>query len=272
MRQILAVVSDLHQGSSVAVSPQRVEKLDGGYHQASELQLAMLEYYQKAWADIFNIAGGDEVIVVANGDMVDGDHHDTYELWSHLVNDQVTAALYLLTPIFNRASRGFVMQGTSSHVIDGATAEDWIASELGAHKKRSLPKLELTIQGQRFFFAHHGPSPGNTEHTLGDPIRRELKKQFFRALRYDKRPAHWYIWSHWHRCWHETVTMEYKNEPYRMHGIVTPAWQLHTKYVNRIEKGRSIADIGLIFFVIENGYVELFRILDRRDTTEVVEL
>ena len=50
-----------------------------------------------------------------------------------------------------------------------------------------------------------------------------------------------------------------------------PGWQLSTAYISRLKKGEEIMQIGLLYFVIEDGKVEHHWIVDTRDVTERVK-
>ncbi len=272
MRHVIAVVADMQVGSTVAICPRRVELIDGGIYQPSKAQASMLRYWDKCWQLVYDAAGKDDLLLVANGDLVDGDHHNSYQLWSRRSNDQERAALDLLLEPRQKAKECYLVQGTATHVENGGSSEDRLAQELGAHRARSLHKLSLDVQGVRFLFAHHGPTPGRAEHTRGDAVRRELRNQFYAALRHGYEPPHVCVWSHQHRFIHETISMEYHGRMHVMHGYITPAWQLATQHIHRLERGPVLADVGLMWFVIEGGRMMWHIELDRRDTTEAVRI
>ena len=230
----------------------------------------MWKYWRASWRQIKEVAGEDEIIWVNNGEPTDGDHHGTYQIWSKRRTDQFNAALECLLIPSQMATRSFFIRGTQAHSGPGFDVEDQIAQELGGWKLRSHKKIELTLQGNRFFFAHHGPSPGYRDHTWGDPIRRELRDQFNRAIKRGRMPPQYYVWAHYHQKAYETLTIEYKGEDFTMHGFIVPGWQLDTAYISRLKKGEDIFEIGLLYFIIEDGHVEHKWIVDRRDTTERV--
>ena len=266
MRDIIVPFGDTHCGSTLGLCTNRVELSDEGEYRASKAQKAMRKYWERIWADILaSMDKDDRLHIVANGDLVDGDHHGTPQIFTRRDIDQANLAVALLAPIRNRAAEMYIIAGTTSHV--GINAEQIIAQELGAHRRRVLPKLELEVQGIRFYFAHHGPNPGGREHTMGDSIRRQLRDEFYRALRYGNTPADYYVWSHYHRSPPpEQITMQASGE-HTMTGVVLPAWQLCTEYGHRVQKGPSISHIGMRWFEVEDGAVTMHKNIDVRDET-----
>jgi len=272
MRQIIAVISDMHVGSSVAISPMKYELSDGVMFKASDFQESILRFYAACWEEIWRVAGNDPIYTVINGDAVDGNHHGTYQLWTRSADVQAHAAVELLRVPSNRSEKVFVIRGTTAHVGEEGVSEDIIAKELGAHTKKALPDLPLTVQGVDFYFKHHGPNPGKLPHTRGDSVRRELRKQFTQSIENGHKPVQHYVWGHFHQKWYEPKTMRYLGDEYLTHGYTLPAWQLSTKYVDRIEKGQVFCDIGMIYFVIEDGVVTHKFLNDSRTMTEGVTI
>ena len=271
MRDIIVPFGDTHCGSTLGLCTERVILSDEGEYRASKGQKALLKYWQNTWADIIrSLEPGDRLHVVANGDLVDGDHHGTPQIFTRRDVDQANVAIDLLAPIRNHAAELYIIAGTTSHV--GINAEQIVAQELSAYGGRVLPKLMLDVQGIRFFFAHHGPNPGTREHTLGDPIRRELRNEYLSALRYGNDPAHYYAWSHYHRSPPpETITMVHKGAEHTMTGVVLPAWQLCTEYGHRVQKGASISHVGMRWYEIVDGIVTMHSRIDIRDETRRVK-
>jgi len=272
MRQILAVANDLQCGGTTSICPPRVELDDGGIYQSSKLQKSVFNFWKRAWKKISEIAGDDEIIFVMNGEPGDGDHHETYQLWSKRLFDQANAAITCLNIPSQMASKVYCIRGTPVHSDNKFDIDDIVARELGAHKLRSHFSVELTIQGHRFFFTHQGPNPGYRDHTWGDGIRRELRDQFYRSIRAGRTPPDYFIWGHFHQKAYAPFNVEYKKKDLTMHGYIVPGWQLSTAYISRLKKGEEIMQIGLLYFIIEDGKVSHHWIVDTRDVTERVSI
>lgn len=257
---IVAVVSDLHAGSTVALCPPRVSLDDGGHYEASKAQRWMWEKWGSFWetvAEQRDQAKAD-LICVFNGDMTDGNHHNTTQILSGNPTAQAAVVNEVLSvPMSLKPDRLAFTRGTEAHVGPSAAFEERIA--LGLHKdgrsvimdaetgNASWWQLTMEHQDRRINFAHHGkigtrPSTKMTavysqafdiwtEHNLRDEPAPDL------AIR-----------SHMHR-----FADSGKAYPTRL--IQTPAWQLATSYVHRIAPN-TLADIGGIIVTIREGKMD----------------
>ncbi len=272
MRHILAIFNDVQVGGTTALMPPKVILGDGLTVRPSKLQKSMLRFWNKGWEEIFDVAGEDELIVALNGEPCDGDHHDTWQLWSRRMTDQKTAACELLQPIVTRANRFYCIRGTPAHSGNGFDADTEVAKEIGAYKRTALPKIRLNIQGKTFLITHKGPGPGARDWTWGDIIRREIKDQNYRALRRGSEVPDYFLWAHYHQKAKEIVTVEIGGKEKEVTGFIVPGWQASTAYIAALNKGEEIIQIGMLYFVIEDGVVSHRWIVDTRDITESVTI
>jgi len=162
----IVVISDTHIGSTKGL-------LCPGFttHEGNEIKLnAMQEWLWMCWERandfIEEVVDDQPYALVLNGDLVEGIHHHTTEVWSPKVKDQVTAAIQVLGPLSANARHTFVVNGTECHTRDN---EDTIAEVLGAEIDHqtgnfSFERLTLELNGIRHVFRHH----------IGTTIRRGL--------------------------------------------------------------------------------------------------
>ena len=272
MRQIIAGVNDMQVGGTTALMPPRVILYDGLEIRPSKLQKSMLKFWNAGWEEIFEVAGDDEVIGILNGEPCDGDHHDTWQLWSRRMTDQVDAAVELLSPIVQKCSKFYCTRGTPAHSGRNFDADTEVAKEIGAYKRTVFPKIKLDLQGKSFLFTHHGPTPGSRDWTWGDTIRREIKDLNYRAMRRGAEVCDYYNWAHYHQKAKETVTVENGGKEKLVTGIIVPGWQASTAYIAALNKGEEVIQIGMHYYIIEDGNVEHRWIVDTRDITESVKL
>jgi hypothetical protein len=269
---VVAVINDLQVGGTTALMPPKVELYDGLIVKPSKLQRSMLKFWNSGWEEIYEAAEGYRLITVLNGEPCDGDHHDTWQLWSRRMTDQVDAAVELLTPIATKSDVFYVTRGTPAHSGKNFDADTEVAKEIGAYRRTVFPKLRLTIQGKTFLFTHHGPGPGRRDWTWGDTIRREIKDQNYRSLRRGSKLPDYYVWAHYHQKAHEPVKVERKGEEKIVNGYIVPGWQASTAYIAALNKGEEIVQIGMLYFIIEDGNVKHKWIVDTRDITESIRL
>jgi hypothetical protein len=120
------------------------------------------------------VADGDPYALVLNGDLVEGIHHGTKEVWSPDTRDHVRCAIQVLKPLAKKAAATFVVRGTECHT---GTQENTVAEVIGAvpnpeagvnpdgtPKDWGFDRLTLDVNGTRHVFRHH----------IGSSIRRSL--------------------------------------------------------------------------------------------------
>ncbi len=257
-------------GGTTALCPPRAELSDGGTYQYSKLQKGLWSLWNKVWKKVFEIAGNDDLFLVLNGEPCDGDHHNTHQIWTRRVYEQIDASLTCLGIPAGRAKAIFCTRGTEAHDRQ-YEAGDYVAKELGAYGHRAHEFIELDLQGNKFHIKHQGPTPGYKDHTEGDAIRRELRDQFYKHIKRGKEPPQYFVWAHYHRKAYATYNVEYKDKDLTLHGYIVPGWQLSTAYI-AAKKKDGIFDIGLLVFTVEDGVVKHEWLVDTRDITERIEL
>src|SRR5690349_18053925 len=81
---VIAVVSDTHNGSTVALCPERIALDDGGAYEASRAQrwlwASWLDFWGKAQA--LRTAHDAALYTVFNGDLTEGNHHGSTQILS----------------------------------------------------------------------------------------------------------------------------------------------------------------------------------------------
>ncbi len=162
----IVVLSDLHIGSTKALLQPGYTTLEG-----NEIKLnAMQEWLYMCWVRandfIEEVVDGEPFALVLNGDLVEGIHHGTKEIWSPEAGDQKIAAIQILTPLAKAAAKVFVVRGTECHTQNTETSiADALFSEMNHQAGiRSFDRLTLDINGVRNVFRHH----------IGTTVRRGL--------------------------------------------------------------------------------------------------
>lgn len=163
---VLAAFSDIHANSTLGLChPGGVELDDGGRYAPSTVQLWLWEQWAEFWAEVARrvTALGADLVVVANGDLVEGDHHQTRQLVSRNLETQHRIAMRALDPMLSLRPREiYVVRGTETHVGHQAEREEAIAREIGAQREAGTNRhswwllrmdlLDSLIQAQ-----HHAP-------------------------------------------------------------------------------------------------------------------
>lgn len=264
---VLAVTSDQHCGSTVALAPPEIRLDDGGEYRASKAQRWLYDGWIAYWRRVAEVrdALDAELFAAFNGDLTEGNHHGTTQILSGNPNAQAAVVDAVMRPVLAlNPDRLFFVRGTEAHVGASGNAEERIASGLRKDKRpvvgdgvtgnASHWHLKLALQGVRIDLAHHGRV--GTRPWTKPNITANLAAEIFYAHAASGQPhPHLAIRSHMH-MWVDT----HDQHPTRV--VQLPAWQLATSFIHRIDTSGKLADVGGIIVVIDRGAyeVEKFRL------------
>lgn len=239
-------IGDTHVGSTIGISPKRFRIDESNVHEASESQLLILDFWNDFWKR--RKKDGRPLIAIFGGDLVDGDHHRTLQLWTQDELVQVDASVELLKPIVNLSERSFLLRGTTAHVGQSGRYDSRVARELGVP---SYYHLQLNVSGVLFDLAHHGPSVGKRFWNLGNSARMYARHVAVSHIARKSKPPDVVIRGHVHKSVHETV----RDNGHTTEMIVSPSFQLKSEFAFRVSSEDDLADIGGVVVGVENGRV-----------------
>jgi hypothetical protein len=239
-------ISDTHVGSTVGLSPKRFRIDESNVHEASESQLLILDFWHEFWKR--RKKDGRPLVLVLGGDMVDGDHHGTFQIWSQDELVQVDASVELLKPAVNLADKAFLLRGTSAHVGQSGRYDSRVARELGVPV---YYHLQLNVSGVLFDLAHHGPGTGKRIWNLGNVARLYARHVAMSHILRGVRAPDCVIRGHVHKCIHETI----RDNGHSTEMIIAPSWQLKTEFAYRVSTEDDLADIGGVIVGVDSGKV-----------------
>lgn len=148
---ITVVVSDTHVGSTVAVCPPDFEGLEGKRPPQSNNQKFLWHHWQAAEKWVKSIVGKDRYDLLCNGDLIEGVHHHTTQVWSNDPGDHIAAAVQLLNPLAQAAKHIRFVTGTEAHV---GNREHALAYRFG--EKQAYDQLNfVSTTGTRVRSVHH---------------------------------------------------------------------------------------------------------------------
>lgn len=276
---VLAITSDWHAGSTVAVCPPRIGLDDGGEYVHSKAQSWLWGNWTGYWDRAATIRDdlNAELFMLGNGDAVDGDHHKTTQILSGNPAAQAAVVDALLkVPLALKPDRIVMIRGTEAHVGQSASSEERIARGL---RKDGWPIIgdentgtsshwhfRTEIQGVRLDFAHHGRvgtrpwTKPNVTANLAAEIFYTHAKEDFKRNRPPTAP-HLAVRSHMHQ-----FVDTHDQHPVRV--IQTPAWQLATSFIHRIAPG-AIADVGGLIVTIQDGAYDVEPVIYNPEQTPV---
>jgi hypothetical protein len=258
-RTVLVVVADTHAGSSTGLLPKgNWTGMDGQTVQRSTGQRVLGQQWDECWERVAQLRKGARLVVVHNGDAIDGFHHNTTQVITNNTEEQKQMHLGSMDDAlqrvnFKKSDQLYYVYGTESHV--GGT-EEAIARDLGAvpcieptsgrDGRYVHYRLKLNVNGVRFDIAHHGIGAGGRMWTRTNGCYLAAKDHYLRSLEYGTPRADYLIASHFH----EYITAVYDGHNGSTRAIITPAFQLKTAYGNRVAR-HKLASIGLVIIVIE---------------------
>lgn len=223
----LAILSDIHPGSTKAILPPDFETLEGQRIKQSAVQEWLWEAWTATHQWLSGVVNPKEYHLILNGDLTEGNHHGTKEIWSTEVGDHSKAAIEILGPVARRADKTFVVRGTECHV---GSHEISIAKAIGAeinpeYKQPFWDRLRIEICGQVVSVRHHFPATSRV-HLEASQHSIQLGNAQLEALRAGEVPPHIIVGAHRHRPghWSDGKGMS----------IVTGAWQVPTRHCFKV--------------------------------------
>ena len=254
---VLAITSDLHCGSTVALCPPRIALDDGGEYVASKAQRWLWDCWQQYWKRVGQVQDEHNAVLyqVFNGDLIDGNHHGTTQIFSGNPNGQAAAVNAAMSiPLAMNPDKIFGVRGTEVHVGHSGSTEERIFDGLRRDKRpvvgdpetgtSSWWHLRMTVEGVRIDVTHHGRT-GQREHTRAGAAALHAHDILLTHVKAGDPYPHLCLRGHYHR-----FNDSHDAAPVRV--VTTGAWQLATGYVKKIAAD-SMADIGGVIVVIKDG-------------------
>jgi len=249
MARIMAVVSDLHCGSTVGLHPESATALDdGGSYHPTPAQRWLWSKWLAFWADVKKAAKGHELTILLNGDVTDGpEHHGTVQAVSrHPLVQSDIAMRCLEVPMELKPKHVIMVRGTEAHVGPSGSSEEGIAKALAS---RGLPILR-TPTGQyswwhfvgdlgpacRVSATHHG-LVGSRSWTRNSGANSLAAMIFFEHSKRGERAPDLAIRSHRH------IVADSGPDAAPTRVIQTGCFQLSNSFAFKVA-AESLADIG----------------------------
>jgi len=253
---LIAVVSDLHCGSTVGLAtPDPVTLDDGGTYVPTDAQRWLWRHWLGYWATVRRLAAGRNLIVILNGDAMDGDHHGTAQIVSRHPGTQFDILLKCLAvPLALRPRHVIVVRGTESHVGKSGSGEEALARHLLNTGVPVVPCPDTKTASWWHFTGTFGPLLVSATHhgrigqrpwTKGNVSSNLAAQIFYEHAARGQRHPDIALRSHYHK-----TADSGDSHPVRV--IQTPAWQLATAYAYRVAAD-SLADVGGLTISIDNA-------------------
>lgn len=234
MATLTVHVGDLHVGSTVALCPPVVRLDDGGEYRPPKEMLWFWECWTAFWADTARLKEklGCPVLAIFGGDLRDGDHHNTTQLWARNEHDQdraVYQALSVARPVLDGA---VFLRGTPAHDGPASNGDERYAETLA---ERGWPVVRNgqqfswwiwtdEIDGVRIQEKHAPGTVSRIPSKVDSGAAREAEYLWIEYAKMGTPPPHVAIFHHVHiraRGFFESLYCHF-----------CPGWQLPTAWVN----------------------------------------
>ena len=244
-----AVVADLHHGSIFGMLPPGFMTSDDRLIPQNTGQ----KYLWECWQDAA-ISMGKLDFLVVNGDAIDGCQRAQMgtELCLPMIYDQEEAAFQTLNYLIKvtEPDEIYFTAGTEYHDGKAARSAEALAEKVGARHYRGLGTgrrcrevLDLEVDGSILNFAH-GTSVAGGLYRATPPDREAIWSAL--AGKTGKAPkAEVVVRSHAHHFVH----VEHPSK----HAIITPCWQLQTRFMRKNSVYRMMPDIGYVMITVDKN-------------------
>lgn len=245
-------INDLHVGGTTGLLPEHgVVLQDGGRLGLSPLQKESSDHWTAFWKR--RKAEKRRIALFLGGDMIEGNHHLTTQVWSN-PELHMEAALELLRAPANMADFIYCVSGTPVHVGSQGSADQRIAEQLGAtevYGKRCNYHIRVRVFGVKVDFAHHGPSRGKRPWNRENQLRLYTKGILMQSVASGRETPDLVVRAHRHK--QVECLVEYEER--RAWGFISPSWQWRTEHGHIVSSEDSVADIGGLVVYIEDGRI-----------------
>ncbi len=234
----IGFLSDLQTNSTLALCPPVVNLDDGGTYHASRIQRQLWHDYMDFRDRLITAKADGDLYLIFNGDLHDGDHHQTAQIITRNIATMQNIAADVLDPLAQIADKMFLVRGTEAHVGKSAAMEENIARDMGFQKNGKVYswwQLLARFKSHWFDIAHH-TSMGSTPVGKGNAANKLATETIFEYANRGQKPPDYVVRSHVHRhadSFHNYVTR----------AIILPCWQYNNAFAHRIAPGK-LPDIG----------------------------
>ena len=257
---VVVPISDMHSGGSTALFPDSIRWFKHGNHTPNSTQVEIFKHWMKCAESVAVDRKGKDMIIVVDGDSVDGNHHNTPQLTTILPNEQINIHIELMKAFMNTAKwndktdKIYYVTGTEAHVEDN---EDIIGLRMKAEPNGNVhawDELQLIVNGKHIWFAHQGTSAGRGANQ-GNALRNWLKDIFTECVQEGNTPPDFIVTGHSHKPYYTPYCGRLNGDYHLVHGMICPSWQSKTRFgykVAALQKNK----IGMQWFTVtKDGHI-----------------
>ena len=250
---IICPISDTHSGGSTALFPPDIRYFKHGNHTPFSFQKRIFEHWMKCAKALRKARARKKLIVVHNGDALEGSHHNTPQTVTILPNEQIALHVELMKAFlteagFKAGDELYYVTGTETHVGDNEDDIGRIMQAVPNGSVHAFDELELDVNGNLVLFAHQGPGTGRGINQ-GNAIRNYLRDLFVERMEEKQRPPDFVVFSHRHKPYYSNYVARMDADYHVLHGMITPSFQAKTRFGYKVAALQQ-NKIGLQWFEI----------------------
>lgn len=248
-------------------------KFKHGEYPPTGKQYLMFEHFKKCAEEIAQFRSEYKYIIIGGQDAIDGKHHDTPQLATRLIFEQVQVHVWLMKFFMHKigfdrtlGDKLYVGAGTECHTED---EEENISAQLGADLLPSGDEtfdfLPMDANGKMVWTFHQGAAAGKGLNQ-GQALYNYMKHTYWSCLEDGRRIPDIVINSHYHRNTYSTFTRNDRT----MHGLILPPFQLKTRFGNKVAAA-ELDGVGIRTIDIdEQGEVKVNKAMLLKSSDDVV--
>lgn len=259
-RRIVVALADTHAGHKLGLCNPQVRLPDEGptgeqtwtTPALTAVQRWLWECYESDRAAVRDLAHGDPITVIHNGDLTWGTKHPEGLVSTRHVDQYLIATANLLPWfLFPNVTTMALIHGTQSHEFGEGTAPLLVAEQLRSMGREVCCDRHglYTVDGVGLDVAHHGPSLGSRHWLTGNTLRYATRSVMLDCLTRGKRPPDVILRAHHHGLVHETV----REGGHTCEAIALPSYCGMTHYAAQVTRSAYLLACGLVALEIIDG-------------------
>ena len=254
---LLVILSDMHSGGSTALVPGKLWRFDTERnHTPTKVGLEMYKLFMECAAYVKKNRKDKRVIIVHNGDAIEGYHHNTSQVLTPSSVEQAAMHEDLMDDFMREA--GFDRRkGDELYYVNGTETHTGQNEKEIAKSLKAIPAengepihetLKLNVNGRKVWFYHHGKKRGGGQNE-GNALRNYLREIYYHLTNRKQEIPDVSVSSHTHgMCW-ATFEVRQADDFIQMHGVITPSWQRKTRFGYKVAP-TDVNEIGATFLHI----------------------
>jgi len=244
----------MQSGGTTALYPNQTMNFKDGIRPPSDIQIKIFEHWNKCAEEVRKARKGKKLIIVSLGEAIDGVHHNTSQLMTRLITEQITIHVELMRhfkKVVGFSGNDEIHYLAATEVHTGGNEEE-CGRQVGATQNDlgfySSDELRLSINGKMLWFSHHGPTAGKGANA-GNAQRNFLRDLFYDCIKHGVTVPDFITTAHTHIPFYNTYIQKHNGKYYVVRGLICPSWQQKTRFAHKVAP-LSVNEIGLQYFTV----------------------